>query len=230
VSTREMIVFDMDGVLVDVTESYRETIRHTVRHFTGQEISYALIQDYKNAGGWNNDWLLSQKIAADLGVDLDYNTVVDYFQKIFLGDTGDGLIMKERWLGRPGMLKGLSERFDFSVFTGRERYEAALTLNRFGTHLTWDPIVAADDVEHGKPHPEGLYKIAVARPGQPLWYVGDTVDDARCARAAEVRFIGIAAPSNPRHHEVVELLRAENAVAVFDDINHLENFFAQRKH
>ena len=30
-----LIVFDMDGVLVDVTESYRETIAHTVEHFTG---------------------------------------------------------------------------------------------------------------------------------------------------------------------------------------------------
>jgi phosphoglycolate phosphatase-like HAD superfamily hydrolase len=38
-----VIVFDMDGVLVDVTESYRETIRQTVQHFTGQEITRELI-------------------------------------------------------------------------------------------------------------------------------------------------------------------------------------------
>ena len=31
-----MLVFDMDGVLVDVTESYRETIVRTVEHFTGK--------------------------------------------------------------------------------------------------------------------------------------------------------------------------------------------------
>ncbi len=30
-----VLVFDMDGVLVDVTESYRETIQRTVEHFTG---------------------------------------------------------------------------------------------------------------------------------------------------------------------------------------------------
>ncbi len=33
----QMLVFDMDGVLVDVTESYRETIVKTVEHFTGQD-------------------------------------------------------------------------------------------------------------------------------------------------------------------------------------------------
>ena len=32
------LVFDMDGVLVDVTDSYRATIVETVRHFTGIEV------------------------------------------------------------------------------------------------------------------------------------------------------------------------------------------------
>ena len=37
--SRPILVFDMDGVLVDVTESYRETIARTVAHFTGVEIT-----------------------------------------------------------------------------------------------------------------------------------------------------------------------------------------------
>ncbi len=32
----DVIVFDMDGVLVEVSDSYRESIRETVRHFSGQ--------------------------------------------------------------------------------------------------------------------------------------------------------------------------------------------------
>ena len=60
----------MDGVLAEVTESYREAIVQTVEHFTGRRIARDLIQDYKNQGGWNNDWALSQKIAADLGVEV----------------------------------------------------------------------------------------------------------------------------------------------------------------
>ena len=34
--SRTILVFDMDGVLVDVSESYRETIARTVEHFTGR--------------------------------------------------------------------------------------------------------------------------------------------------------------------------------------------------
>ena len=37
-----VIVFDMDGVLVDVTESYRATIIETVRHYTGVTIEPGL--------------------------------------------------------------------------------------------------------------------------------------------------------------------------------------------
>jgi phosphoglycolate phosphatase-like HAD superfamily hydrolase len=90
-----IIVFDMDGVLVDVAESYRETIVRTVEHFTGRTIERALIQQYKNQGGWNNDWELSQRICADLGVAVEYNTVVEYFNRLFLDE---GLIHRERWL------------------------------------------------------------------------------------------------------------------------------------
>src|SRR2546422_3223026 len=45
-----------------------------------------------------------------------------------------------------------------AVFTGRLRWEAHLTLNRFCSEL-FDPIVGSDDVIHTKPHPEGLLRI-----------------------------------------------------------------------
>jgi len=75
----QMIVFDMDGVLVDVTDSYRETIVRTVEHFTGKAITRDQIQDYKNRGGWNNDWALSRKICSDLGVEVEHRNIVEYF-------------------------------------------------------------------------------------------------------------------------------------------------------
>ena len=49
--TKPTLVFDMDGVLVDVTESYRETIVRTVAHFTNLGVTREQIQDFKNQGG-----------------------------------------------------------------------------------------------------------------------------------------------------------------------------------
>lgn len=216
------VVFDMDGVLVDVTESYREATVRTVQHFTGKEIERALIQEYKNSGGYNNDWKLSQKIAADLGVPVAYDSVVEYFNQIFLFAGERSLIYREEWIAKPGLLERIGEHFDFAIYTGRLRIEADVTLKRFANGLCFDPIVCADDVEHGKPHPEGLLKIAALFPGRKLWYVGDTVDDARCGRSAGVDFIGVAG-CGPGSRELSELLLAENAAAVLPSINELEN-------
>lgn len=216
-SARDIIVFDMDGVLVDVSDSYREAICQTVQHFTGQNISRELVQQYKNRGGFNNDWLLSQTIARDLGADLPFERVVDYFNQIFLG----GLINRERWIPSNGLLQTLSRNYQLAIFTGRDRKEADITLQRFGAGVVFYPVITTDDVVHGKPHPEGLLKIAERCPGQALWFIGDTVDDARSARAAGVRFIGVAATDSPRRDELLRLFEQEQAFAVVEDINRL---------
>ena len=159
-----MLVFDMDGVLVDVTDSYRETVVKTVEHFTGKTISRDSIQDYKNHGGWNNDWLLSQKICLDLGVEVPYATVVEYFNYLFLDQ---GMIHRERWLPREGFLDRLSKRFEFAIFTGRTTEEAEITLQREGVRHRF-LLVTANDVECEKPAPDGLLKIAAMHPAKKL--------------------------------------------------------------
>ena len=218
----QLLVFDMDGVLVDVTESYRETIQRTVEHFSGRRVSRADIQDWKNRGGWNDDWALSNALIRDAGVEAEYQGVVDYFNSIFHGNGSDGLILRERWIAAEGLFERLAQRFQMAVFTGRLRWEAKLTLDRCAPHLDFDPIIGTDNVTRPKPAPEGLLKICEQSSARRRWYIGDTVDDARCARQAQVPFIGIASPASPRREELVKLLKAENAVAVLDDINQLE--------
>jgi HAD superfamily phosphatase len=213
----------MDGVLAEVTESYREAIVQTVEHFTGRRIERDVIQDYKNQGGWNNDWALSQKIASDLRIQVPYDTVVEYFNEIFIGTNGNGLIQREQWFPRPGLLERLRERFGMAIFTGRLQYEAEITLRRFAPDFTFDPLLCAEHVTASKPDPEGLLAIQSRNPGRKLWYVGDTVDDARSARAAGVPFIGIAAHNHSRRDEILRLFQQEQAVAVFENVNEIES-------
>src|SRR5258708_33639721 len=81
--TQPILIFDMDGVLVDVSESYRETIQCTVQHFTGERISRDFIQEIKNKGGWNDDWRLCHHLINGAGKSVEYQTIVDHFQSIF---------------------------------------------------------------------------------------------------------------------------------------------------
>ncbi len=223
---KDLLIFDMDGVLVDVTESYRAAIQATVKHFTGDEPSNQEIQGWKNRGGWNDDWHLSTRMIQERGGSTPYDVVVDYFQKLFHGDgtqsrdTG-GLILREKWLASNGLFDRLGANHHLAVFTGRLRWEANVTLDRFLPNR-FDPVIGADDVAHSKPDPEGLHKICAALGHGKCFYVGDTVDDARASRAARIPFIGIASKSSPRYDDLVGLLRAEGAIAVLDDINSLE--------
>jgi len=219
---RPVLVFDMDGVLAEVSESYIEGIVMTVRHFTGVTVERETIYGYKNRGGFNNDWLLSQQLCRDHGVELPYQTVVDYFCKIFFGENNDGLISREQWLPSNGLLDRLSTRFQLAIFTGRNKAEASVTLNKYAPSARFDPLLTSDDVVNGKPAPDGLNMIRRQTGASTLYYVGDTVDDARSARAAGVPFIGIAAPGNPCFDVLVAAMRAENAIAIIGDVNQLE--------
>ncbi len=219
---KPVLVFDMDGVLVEVSESYREAIVQTVAHFTGQTISRASIQDYKNQGGWNNDWALSQKICADLGTEIAYNVVVNKFNELFLGENGDGLITREVWLPKPGLLERLGEQYTLAIFTGRLRYEADITLNHSAQGIPFKHIICAEHVENAKPAPDGLHIIAAEEPGAKLIYVGDTVDDARSGSAAAVPFIGVAAREHSRRDELLALFKQEKAFGIIEEINEIE--------
>jgi HAD superfamily hydrolase (TIGR01548 family) len=66
---KRLIVFDMDGVIVDVSGSYRETVRQTARLFFKEASSWDDLPDplfsltdlarVKQSGGLNNDWDLT---------------------------------------------------------------------------------------------------------------------------------------------------------------------------
>lgn len=235
-NSQRLLIFDMDGVLVDVTESYRQTIIETVRQFTGVQITHKEIQAVKNRGGSNNDWDLSLELIRERGGAPTREAVIAAFQRIYLGDNpstfaqggeqqpnrNNGLIARERWLPRDSLLERLAERFRFALFTGRERWEAQFTLSKFAPGIRFDPIVGMEDVQFEKPHPEGLLKIVEQVKPSELCYIGDVMDDCLAARAAAVPFIGVVSPQNPLAVELEALFRKGGAQAVVPDINELE--------
>ena len=59
----DAVVLDVDGVLVDVADSYRRAIVESVDRVYGETIDRADIQQFKDAGGFNNDWELTYAAA-----------------------------------------------------------------------------------------------------------------------------------------------------------------------
>jgi phosphoglycolate phosphatase-like HAD superfamily hydrolase len=72
-ATVTAIVFDCDGVLIDVSEAYRKAVAETASRiteaFTGIRLPENLIDGgvfhaFKKTGGFNNDWDLTYAIIA----------------------------------------------------------------------------------------------------------------------------------------------------------------------
>ena len=65
VARREIraVLFDMDGVLVDVSGSYRRAILNTAAHF-GRAVTADDVQRLKDRGGFNDDWKLTYALLA----------------------------------------------------------------------------------------------------------------------------------------------------------------------
>ena len=59
-----IVVFDIDGVVRDVSGSYRRAIADTVEYFTTQAYRPTPldIDQLKSEGVWNNDWEASQEL------------------------------------------------------------------------------------------------------------------------------------------------------------------------
>ena len=84
------VVLDIDGVLVDVADSYRRAVVDTVQRVYGETLDRAAIQPFKDAGGFNNDWLVTDAIALYVlarqrGFDHDVDSFTDR-----IADAGGG--------------------------------------------------------------------------------------------------------------------------------------------
>ncbi|MBI3933102.1 MAG: HAD family hydrolase [Acidobacteria bacterium] len=223
---QKLLIFDMDGALVDVTGSYRQAVMETVKHFTNADITHQEIQARKNRGGANNDWDLTLEMICERGGSPSRQEVIVAFQRIYLGDNCNGLIHYERWLAGDGLLQRLSKRWRLALFTGRMRWEALYTLHRFAPQAVFDPMVCMEDVAREKPDPDGLINILRAVEPLQAYYIGDTMDDCRAAQRAAVPFIGVAGPENPLREELRARFQREGAVAVISDLNELERRLA----
>ncbi|NLE04176.1 MAG: HAD hydrolase-like protein, partial [Crenarchaeota archaeon] len=150
------ILFDMDGVLVDVTDSYRKAIAQTVEFFTGEKATLKEIQNFKQKGGYNNDWDLTEVIIKNKGKILPKTELITKFQEYYLGTKEKkGLIENEQWLLSIEILQKLKDKYALGIITGRPRYEAYYVLKKFKTEKLFDVIIVMEDYppEKAKPDP-----------------------------------------------------------------------------
>ncbi|MCP6759567.1 MAG: TIGR01548 family HAD-type hydrolase [Fischerella sp. CENA71] len=190
-----IVIFDIDGVVRDVSGSYRRAIADTVEHFTQGEYRPTPIDidKLKSEGVWNNDWQASQELIyryfeaqgqSREQLRLDYKNIVAFFQARYRGTDPEnftGYICDEPLLLSPSYLEQLTlAGIAWGFFSGATRGSANYVLQgRLGLQ---SPVLIAMEDAPGKPDPTGLF--ATVRlleddfdKSSLIVYVGDTVAD-----------------------------------------------------
>lgn len=191
----EGIVFDLDGVLADVSKSQVVAIIETARSF-GVEVTAQDIETAKALGNTNDDWALTSMLCSDRGIDAPLVEVTERFEMHYQGGAGStGLKLAERPLVDPGTWRVWAKDRPLAVVTGRPRSDAEEFLDRFDLLDGISALVTREDAPL-KPDPApvkaALETLGVSR----AWMLGDTPDDIAAARGAGVVPIGVIAPGD----------------------------------
>jgi len=194
----DLVVLDIDGVMVDVSESYREAIRQAVAAVAKKAVTNADIAAMKRIPGSNNDWDVSYALAygaTDFSAidraSAAYANVKDAFQAVYRSQK---LYERDRMLVREETLAAIAARAKLAVVTSRPRDEALSALRAFiPKYFSERLIVALEDCAFEKPRPEPLLLAKERAGASSVLYVGDTVNDAQCAKNAGARFVSVAA-------------------------------------
>ncbi len=202
-----LILFDIDGVIRDVTYSYRMAIQETVGFYCGWKPSIQDIDNIKSEGCWNNDWDLSLEII-NRYVQINNlclttpnrEKLIECFESFYFG--GDpkqdpsewsGFIKNETLLVEKNLFDDLTQqRIGWGFVSGAELPSAKFVLEqRLG--LVSAPLIAMGDAPD-KPDPTGfislsskLSEIPLGISNLPIAYIGDTVADVKTVVNARLK-------------------------------------------
>ncbi|MCP9881430.1 TIGR01548 family HAD-type hydrolase [Cyanobium sp. Alchichica 3B3-8F6] len=225
-----VVLFDIDGVIRDVSASYRRSIVETVHHYAGQRPEPTAIDALKSEGRWNNDWEASLELLRRTGhTPLPaLEALVAVFEAFYFGGDpeGDpsqwrGFIGDEPLLVQPSFFAALTAAdLAYGFVSGAEPPSCRYVLQT-RLALSDPPLIAMGDAPD-KPDPTGLLRLAAPLAGGVLGpeapavvYLGDTVADVRTVQRARAqcpgqRFLSLAV-APPHLHDQPEARAAYEA-------------------
>jgi len=195
------LLFDMDGVLVDSTESWRGALNGALRKYGQKELSVdEFLNDY-----WGADLFeILERLGLDMGIGRFCNAV--YPEHI-----GDVKLFPDT----VETLKRL-ESHQKVVVTNTTLDCTEQILKKYDIKKYFIEVVTSDQVSYGKPHPDMLI-LACEKIGlspEEVIMIGDTINDIIAARDAKCKSIGIGIDGDYRIESLKELPEAIESISI----------------
>ena len=178
-----IILFDLDGTLIDSTEAILESFGVAFKKFNDELPDDELI---KSQIGHPLDHMF-------LTLGVSENKVWDYvdaykqhYRKISCAKT---LLLPK---AREAVILASKYATLGVVTTKTAKYSREL-LEHMDLMVYFDVLIGREDVKNPKPHPEPIHKALLKLPTvtTEVWMIGDTCMDMLCARDANVGSVGV---------------------------------------
>jgi HAD superfamily phosphatase len=218
----KILIFDVDGVLVDVRETYWRSGLQTIQYLTGKRATWAEFHKWKRMPGNNDDWMMVSRWATALGVPTSYDQARIAFTPFYWGRHGKpGNVEKEKLLVTPKLIERWAKRRELNLFTGRTRQEFTWTFDKWPAVRSFRTIITMDDAKK-KPSPEGLRVILAGRSPKTALFLGDNIDDALAAQAAHMPFMAILSKKDFDYRERAQRFKELGALTLLERARDLD--------
>jgi HAD superfamily hydrolase (TIGR01548 family) len=202
------VLVDMDGVLAEVSQSYREAIIRTCHFYGAVGVTADTVTEYKTRGNANDDWKLSHRMILDHVPGSDNVTlqqVTDTFEEFYQGkkdaqgnEIVPGLYQLETLIPTRETLEALRQRSKpgMGIVTGRPRSDCEKFLKQYQLEDLFDAAYCMEDGP-SKPDPFPVTQCCAwlgVEPSATVVLVGDTPDDIAAAKAAGCSAVGVITP------------------------------------
>jgi phosphoglycolate phosphatase len=181
--SKTIILFDLDGTLIDSTEAILESFSVSYKHFGTERPA-------------------TEKILAQIGHPLDgmFRSFgvpeAQVWEYVAAYKEHYRQISKAKTLLLDGAKEAIEEACRIArlgiVTTKTARYSVEL-LEHMGIMDRFEVLIGREDVEYPKPHPEPILKalFKLKADTSDCWMIGDTCMDMLCAKAAGVKGVGV---------------------------------------